>query len=94
MWMSSLILSESSHITREELMKKLKEANVDSRPFFYPMSVFPMFETANTPVAARVSKGGINLPSGHNLTREQVMYACEVIRYHLGADSKSHKAAA
>lgn len=85
MWMSSLILSETSPITREELMKKLKEANVDSRPFFYPMSVFPMFEAANTPVAAKVSKGGINLPSGHNLTKDQVMFACEVIRYHLGA---------
>ena len=85
MWMSSIILSDTAPVTREELMKKLKEANVDSRPFFYPMSVFPMFEKANTPVAAKVSKGGINLPSGHNLTKEQVMFACEVIRHHLGA---------
>lgn len=92
MWMSSLILSDSAPITREELMKKLKEANVDSRPFFYPMSVFPMFEKADTPVAAKVSKGGINLPSGHNLTKEQVMFACEVIRHHLGA-SELRKAA-
>jgi len=94
MWMTSLILSDRAPVTREELMKKLKEANVDSRPFFYPMSVFPMFEKADTPVAAKVSKEGINLPSGHNLTREQVQYACEVIRHHLGAENIGHKAAA
>jgi perosamine synthetase len=93
MWMTSLILSEGAPVTREELMKKLKEANVDSRPFFYPMSVFPMFQQADTPVAAKVSKGGINLPSGHNLTREQVSFACEVIRHHLGAESANRKAA-
>lgn len=92
MWMTSLILSESAPVSREELMRKLKEANVDSRPFFYPMSVFPMFEAADTPVAAKVSKGGINLPSGHNLTKEQVMFACEVIRYHLGASAISKAA--
>jgi perosamine synthetase len=94
MWMTSIILSNDAPVQREELMKKLKEANADSRPFFYPMSVFPMFESANTPTAAKVSKGGINLPSGHNLTREQVDFVCDVIRHHLGAGSKSRRAAA
>jgi perosamine synthetase len=94
MWMSSLILAESSPLSREELMKKLKEANVDSRPFFYPMSVFPMFETADTPTAAKVSQGGINLPSGHNLNREQVDYVCDVIRGHLGAAARGTRKAA
>ena len=94
MWMSSLILSEQAPLSRDELMKKLKEANVDSRPFFYPMSVFPMFETAQSPVAERLAKGGINLPSGHNLTQEQVQYVCAVLKHHLGTQAVSHKAAA
>jgi perosamine synthetase len=94
MWMTSLILSPDAPLSRTELMQRLKEANVDSRPFFYPMSVFPMFETADSPVAKRVSDGGINLPSGHNLTREQVHYVCEVIRHHVGTAAQPTRKAA
>lgn len=92
MWMSSLILDERAPMTRDDLMKQLKAANIDSRPFFYPMSVFPMFEKANSPVAERLARQGINLPSGHNLTRDQVQYICQVLQYHLAGESLSRAA--
>lgn len=93
MWMTSIILSDKAPLSRDELMKKLKEANIDSRPFFYPMSVFPMFETAHSPVAERLSRGGINLPSGHNLTREQVDYVSAALCHYLSASAHTRRAA-
>jgi perosamine synthetase len=79
-WMTSVLVKDSSPLNRDEVMAELKKANIDSRPFFHPMSTMPMFEKQDSPVAARISRQGINLPSGHNLTRDQVDYVCEVLR--------------
>ncbi len=79
-WMTSVLVKDGSPKNRDEVMAELKKANVDSRPFFYPMSTLPMFEKQNSPTAAMLSRQGINLPSGHNLTRQQIDYVCEVLR--------------
>jgi perosamine synthetase len=79
-WMTSILVKDESPMNRDMVMAELKKANVDSRPFFYPMSTLPMFDERNSPVAAELSRQGINLPSGHNLTREQVDYVCDVLR--------------
>lgn len=79
-WMTTLILEKNFGITRDEFIKKLKEWNVDSRPFFYPMSHMPMFEKQNNKNADKLSKSGINLPSGHDLAENDVDYICEIIK--------------
>jgi perosamine synthetase len=81
-WMSSIVLVDDSGITRDELIAGLKRRHIDSRPFFPPMSSFPMFEncTSRNPVAYRISRNGINLPSGHNLTEEEVDRVCGAVR--------------
>jgi perosamine synthetase len=79
-WMSSIVLDEGLGISRNDAIAGLKARHVDSRPFFPPMSSFPMFEKANNPVAYRVSAQGINLPSGHNLTEEQVDQVCTALK--------------
>lgn len=84
-WMSSIVLDKDFGITREEFISKLKEWNVDSRPIFYPMSGFPMFETQlENKVAQKVGDFGVNLPSGHARTKEEIDYVCEVIKMVLG----------
>ena len=40
----------------------------------------PMFETQHNPNAEFLSKNGINLPAGHNLTKEDISYVCDVIK--------------
>ena len=72
--MSSVVLDEAAGIDRDDVICRLKERGIDSRPFFPPFSSFPMFqqrEGAN-PIAARLARQGINLPSGHNLTEADV----------------------
>jgi perosamine synthetase len=77
-WMSSVVLDDRPGVGRDAVIAGLKQWNIDSRPFFPPMSSFPMFASradAN-PVAYRLARQGINLPSGHNLTEETVDQVC------------------
>jgi perosamine synthetase len=80
-WMTSVVLDETVAISRDQVIAGLKERHVDSRPFFPPMSSFPMFRSRakENPVAYRVSRQGINLPSGHNLTEADVDQVCHAL---------------
>lgn len=74
-WMVSILLSEKVKIDRDELMTKLRVKNIDTRPFFYPISQLPMYNTGViNPVAYDISRRGINLPSSFNLSEENVKY--------------------
>ncbi len=84
-WMSSIILDDDFGITREEFMKKLRVKMIDSRPFFYPISMFPMYKEQNTPVAHHLGLRGVNLPSGLKLKKSEVEYVADTVREVLGA---------
>src|ERR1700704_3706404 len=65
--------------TKEKLVPALRDRNIDCRPFFYPLSMLPAYESVPGAAAARarnaasyaVTPCGVNLPSALSLTREQ-----------------------
>lgn len=77
-WMTSIVLDKDVSIGRDEVMDKLKKRMIDTRPFFYPVSMMPMYAKKHyaqkNPVAYWVGTHGINLPSGLMLTEETVDY--------------------
>lgn len=79
-WMSSIVLDKDIKISRNNLRKRLKERMIDTRPFFYPVSMFPMFKEENTPNAHHIGHNGINLPSGINLTTQEIDYIAQQIK--------------
>ncbi|MGV3618483.1 MAG: bifunctional GNAT family N-acetyltransferase/PLP-dependent aspartate aminotransferase family protein [Fimbriimonas sp.] len=81
-WMSSVLVTEEAGIEREALRAELKRRNVDTRPVFPAISQYPIWPRHQDPqpVAKRIGEGGINLPSGVRLRREQVTYVCDQIR--------------
>ena len=82
-WMSSIVLQDNASLKRDALRKALKERNIDTRPFFYPLSMFPLYDgkvSVNNPMAYRVGLNGINLPSGVLLTEEIVDYVAHHVR--------------
>jgi len=85
-WMSSIVLGDSIKISRDEFIQRLRERNIDSRPFFYPISSFPMFRgiKVDNPIAYSIPLRGINLPSGHERTEEEIDYICAHIKDILG----------
>lgn len=79
-WMASIVLDRDFGISRNDLIAKLKEYKIDTRPFFPQLSSFLMFSKADNPVARHLANNGINLPSGHNRTEEEIDYICKVIK--------------
>ncbi len=78
-WMVCLEVDGMNESSRQSLMADLRARDVDSRPYFYPVSDMPMYPSANTPVAHRVSPRGINLPTFVALSREKVDYICAAV---------------
>jgi len=79
-WMYSVIVGDAFGISRDDLRVRLREAGIDTRPFFYPVHTLPMYNTGQSlPVAEDLGRRGLNLPSGATLTPEQIDYICDTI---------------
>lgn len=80
-WMYSVLVEEDYPLSRDDLMSKLKEADIDSRPFFYPVHTMPPYKGDEPcPVADSLSRKGINLPSASTLTERQIERICQVLK--------------
>ena len=87
-YVPSIVLDEKLDIGAEELMAVMDKHGARNRPFFRPISKLPMFKAANTPVADRLAKNGINLPCATKLTKEDVDFVVSVVRNALFRNSK------
>lgn len=80
-WMYSIVLKEKCQISRDELMNKLADNEIDTRPIFYPMHTMPPYkESGNYPVAEKLSLNGINLPTHALLEEEDIKYIVHSIK--------------
>ena len=80
-WMYCILVEDKFSMCRDELMKKLEEKEIDTRPFFYPMHVMPPYKNNEKfPVAEEISRKGINLPSGVNLTKKNLKEVVSTIK--------------
>jgi perosamine synthetase len=87
-WMVTVVLDKRLGITKEHLMTRMSEKNIDCRPFFHPLSSLPAYghlEQARQAcqrnrVSYQISPYGLNLPSGMNMTEEKVHYVCDALK--------------
>lgn len=67
----------------EGLMNHLKENNIETRTFFYPLHMQPCFSNlkksskASFDISITKYKEGVCLPSFVGITNEQILYVCE-----------------
>ena len=79
-WVYSIVVKPSFGINRDELMKRLKKEGIETRTFFCSMSDQPClkkikdFKMIKTPIASRIWKTGLYLPSSHNLTEKTIKF--------------------
>jgi len=84
--MYSILLEDEFGMSRDELMENLREKGIETRTFFIPVHQQPAFQKMNLfqdesyPVAEKLSRKGLYLPSGSGLTTEQIEYICHVIK--------------
>lgn len=79
-WLICAEIANYNEDKRAVLMAKLKAAGIDTRPFFYPMSMMPMYKNADNPVTYDIYHKGINLPTYFDLTEEEVKFICEKLK--------------
>ncbi len=83
-WMYSILIEDTFGISRDELMKSLENDGIETRTFFYPIHVQPIYAKhfigEKFPIADELSRKGVNLPSGNSLTAQEVTYICECVK--------------
>jgi len=83
-WMTSIYLEQDFNTSRDELMGLMKQDGIDTRPVFPTISKYPMWHSdCVNDNAIKISQNSINLPSGHDLTKEEVEQVCNSIKKHL-----------
>ena len=90
-WMYGLVLDESTGVTAVEFARRLAERGIETRPFFLGMHEQPvftsrgMFTREQYPVAERIARQGLYLPSGLTLTESQLAAVCQAVEDSLSA---------
>lgn len=80
-WMFSILVEEPFPLSRDRLIRELRQRGIDSRPFFHPLDTLPFYVTeAPCPVASALGACGLNLPSYPRLTDAQIAYICATLR--------------
>jgi perosamine synthetase len=85
-WMYSILIEPEFKISRDKLMTKLRNRQIETRPFFIPMHKQPVFRDMslfigeNYPIAEILSERGMNLPSSSGLTTTEIQYICNAIK--------------
>jgi len=78
-WMCSILLPE--RINRDDFREYLDECGIETRPLFYPIHTMPMHydKYENHPIAEKISKMGINIPSYPDLNQSELQYIVDCI---------------
>nr|WP_319540120.1 DegT/DnrJ/EryC1/StrS family aminotransferase [uncultured Methanospirillum sp.] len=72
-WMPTIIFGDSYQFDRDDLIRSMNASGIGLRPFFYPVSMFPMFEPSKENIVSwSLYKKGINLPSYHDMEKADV----------------------
>jgi len=86
-WMFGILIDKDRFgISRDKLMEELSKRGIGTRPFFYPMHLQPclrylgLYDGERYPVAERLSRDGLYLPSSSDLTPEQIEYVVKAIK--------------
>ena len=85
-WMYGVVLDERTGMDAVAFAKRLRELGVETRPFFLGMHEQPVFQDRGLfrgeryPVAERIARQGLYLPSGLALTEAQIDQVCEAMR--------------
>ena len=89
-WLSCFLIDEGRFgCSRDELIRRLDEAGVESRPVWKPMHLQPLYagcECYGGEVAEDLFRRGICLPSSSSLSEEDQLYVVNAVRSAAGAE--------
>jgi len=84
-WMYGVVLAEEAGMDASVFAERLKQRGIETRPFFLGLHEQPAFHQRGLflrerhPVAERIARQGLYLPSGLALTEEQIARVCDTV---------------
>lgn len=82
-WMYGVVVEDEFGISRDELRQRLARRGIETRTFFIPIHLQPIyyetFRGQRFPVAEELCQRGLYLPSGATLTEAEVAYVCQAV---------------
>jgi perosamine synthetase len=84
--MPTVVMDEATGVTREMLQAAFKDENIDARVFFWPLSSLPCFGgiVNNNSCSAGIASRAINLPSYHEISKQDLDRIISVVTTLLG----------
>ncbi len=83
-WLPTFVFDKSLNFDRDGFFKYMTSLNINSRPFFYPLTSLPMFEDKpQNVVSYDIYYRAINLPSYHDLTNEDIKLVVDSLKQYL-----------
>ena len=85
-WLSCITIDESCGVDPMDLMEKLNDKNIETRPIWKPMHMQPVFSDCDfiyvekTPVDEEIFARGLCLPSDIKMTEDEQNYVIESIK--------------
>jgi len=87
-WMVTIVLDPKLGLNKTQLMERLNDHGIDTRPFFHPLSSIPAYEDSEQAHIARqrnnvvygISPYAINLPSALSLEKQQIEMICNILK--------------
>lgn len=92
-WMFGLVLSRTAQITRDKLREELARCGIETRTFFVPIHLQPIYWRnyvgERYPVADHLCRDGLYLPSSSGLTEHEIHYVSTCLRETITAASSN-----
>jgi perosamine synthetase len=83
-WMYSILIEDDSGMTRDSLRTHLADHGIETRTFFIPMHLQPIYYRAfkgeRYPIAEMLCQRGFYLPSASSLTTREIDYVIEMVQ--------------
>ena len=89
-WLSVITLDSSCEVTPTQIINKLAQNNIESRPVWKPMHLQPVFReckyfTHDDDISAELFRKGVCLPSGSSLKRDEQEMVINIVKQEVNA---------
>jgi perosamine synthetase len=85
-WIYGIMIKSNQQKKAEDVMNALKNHNIGSRPFFYPMHLQPvfnkmgLFQNEKYPIAENLAKNGFYIPCGLGISNEEIYIVAQNLK--------------
>ncbi len=85
-WLPTAVIDANIEFDREGFFSLMKANDIDSRPFFFPLTSLPMFEEKReNKVAYNIYNRAVNLPSFHDMEYEDAVKIAQLLKQFINA---------